>query len=120
VARTLAQEVPEVLDYLESQLPAEGFAFGALSIADVSIACFFRNAAFARFRVDPERWPRTAGFVERVLGTASFLRLRPFEERLLRTPLARHRTALAELGAPLTAQTLASDTPRPGVAAGRG
>jgi glutathione S-transferase len=120
VARTLERDVPEVLDYLESQLPVEGFAFGALSIADVSIVCFFRNAAFARFRVDPQRWPGSARYVERVLGTPPFLRLRPFEERLLRTPLAQHRAVLAELGAPLSTETLAGATPRRGVGGGRG
>src|SRR5262245_39659745 len=30
VARTLAEDVPEVLDYLEREAPAEGFRFGAL------------------------------------------------------------------------------------------
>ena len=52
VARTLSDEIPEVLDYLEPQAPADGFWFGAFSIADVSIATFFRNAAFARFSID--------------------------------------------------------------------
>src|SRR6059036_3571994 len=31
VARTLAEDVPQVLDYLESQLPPQGFAFGNIS-----------------------------------------------------------------------------------------
>jgi glutathione S-transferase len=115
VARTLAEDVPAVLDYLEAQLPAEGFAFGALSIADVAIACFFRNATFARFAVDAARWPRTARFVARVLELPAFARLRPFEERLIRTPVARHRAVLAEMGAPLSAETFAGETPRRGV-----
>lgn len=114
-ARTLANEVPQVLDYLEGELPAEGFIFGTPSIADVSIACFFRNAAFARLTVDPARWPVTASFVDRVLRTAPFERLKPFEDRLLRTPIAEHRKALAELGAPLTLETLGTPTPRRGV-----
>ena len=86
-----SEDVPHVLDYLEGELPADGFLFGALSVADVSIAIFFRNAAFARFRVDAARWPRTAGFVERVLALDEFARLRPFEERCMRTPPAQHR-----------------------------
>jgi glutathione S-transferase len=112
--RTL-EEVPQVLDYLESALPARGFLFGDLSIADISIAVFFRNAAFARFRVDSNRWPVTAGFVDRMLDLESFKRLRPYEERLLRTPIAGHREALADLGAPLTAHTHGTSTPRRGV-----
>ncbi|HVP27793.1 MAG TPA: glutathione S-transferase family protein [Myxococcota bacterium] len=116
VARTLEHDVPDVLGYLESQLPSEGFACGgALSIADVAIAAFFRNAAFARFRVDPARWPRTASFVDRVLAMEPFARLAPFEDRMLRTPIARQRAVLAEMGAPILAETYGTDTPRRGV-----
>lgn len=116
VERTLAEDVPAVLDYLEGELPAVGFLFGdALSVADVAVACFFRNAELARFRVDAARWPRAAGFVARVLGTPPFARLRPYEERLIRTPIADHRRVLAELRAPLTADTVAGAAPRRGV-----
>jgi glutathione S-transferase len=113
--KVLEVDAPEVLNYLESELHAEGFIFGALSIADVSIACFFRNAAFARFAVDAVRWPRTAALVERVLGIEAFQRLKPFEEALLRTPIAEHRNVLTQLGAPLTADSYAAPTPRRGV-----
>jgi len=115
LAKTLAEEVPQVLDYLETQLPQKGFLFDALSIADISIAAFFRNAVFARFRIDAGRWPLTAAFVEQVLGLEAFGRLKPFEDRLMRTPIPQHRAALAELGAPLTAETYATDAPRPGI-----
>ena len=115
VARTLSEDVPQVLDYLEAQLPAQGFLFGNLSMADAAIACFFRNAAFARFQVDAARWPITAAFVARVLATEPFARLAPFEERMLRTPIAQHRSALAELGAPLTRESYGTSAPRRGV-----
>jgi glutathione S-transferase len=110
--RTLEEDVPGVLDYLEGELPAQGPLFGAPGIADVSIASFFRNAAFARYRVDAARWPRTAAFVERTLALPGFAQLAPFEERCLRTPPARHREALAALGAPLAAETYGTDAPR--------
>jgi glutathione S-transferase len=113
--RTLDEDVPHVLGYLEGELPAEGLLFDELSVADVSIATFFRNAAFARYRVDAARWPRSAAFAERVLGRDEFTRLRPFEERCLRTPPAKHRDALAELGAPLTAESYGTDAPRRGM-----
>src|SRR5262249_31996463 len=57
VEKTLAEDLPQVLDYLESLAPADGFLFGTLSIPDVAIACFFRNAAFARITIDVNRWP---------------------------------------------------------------
>ncbi len=108
-------EIPHVLDYLEAQVPAQGFLFGSLSIADVSLAVFFRNAAFARFRVDATRWPQTAAFVDRVLTVDSFQKLKPIEDRIIRTPPAEHRRVLAEMGVRLTKETFATTSPRRGV-----
>ena len=115
VEKTLQEDIPHVLDYLETQVPIEGFFFGTISIADISIACFFRNAAFARFQIDAARWPRTAAFVERVLKLDSFEKLKPIEERLRRTPLAQHRTVLTEMGVPVTQETYGTTEPRYGV-----
>ena len=115
VEKTLGEDVPHVLDYLEAQAPAQGFLCGAFSIADLSIAVFFRNAAFAAFTIDAARWPRTAALVERVGAREAFRRLAPFEERMLRTPLAQHRDVLREMGAPVMAATYGTTVPRRGV-----
>ena len=116
VEKTLSDDVPDVLAYLERELPRDGFLFGdGPAIADIAVASFFRNAAMARFRVDPERWPITAAFVERVLALPAFAELKPFEKALMRAPIAQHRAVLAELGAPLTRDSYASATPRRGV-----
>jgi len=115
LARTLERDIPHVLDYLEGEVPAEGFLFGPLATADVSIATFFRNAGFARYAVDASRWPRTAAYVGRVLATPSFTKLKPFEESMMRTPPAKQREALAAIGAPLMATTYATDEPRRGL-----
>ena len=113
--KALEEEIPAVLDYLEGELPAEGYLFGEIGIADIAIAAFFRNAAFARYAVDAGRWPATAAFVARLLEHPSFLKLREFEEILMRTPIPKHRDALRDAGAPLTKSTLATQTPRRGV-----
>jgi glutathione S-transferase len=113
--KTLREEMPQVLGYLESVLPRDGFVFGELSIADISIAVFFRNATFARYAVDAQAFPRTAAFVERVLAQECLARLRPFEEKMLRVPIARQREALIELGAPIMAETYGTATPRRGL-----
>jgi glutathione S-transferase len=115
VQRTLAEDVRQVLDYLESQAPADGFAFGALSIADVAVASFFRNAAFARFTIDAARWPRTAAWVARTQASPPLAALKPFEDCMLATPIAKAREALAAVGAPLTRETCGTATPRRGV-----
>ena len=109
------EEIPQVLAYLEGELPPEGFLFGAISIADISLAAFFRNAAFARYAIDAARWPRTAAFVARALDHPSFAKLRPFEELLLQTPIANHRAALKAAGAPVSAETFGTTTPRRGL-----
>ena len=113
--KAIDEEIPQVLGYLESQLPAQGFLFGDLSVADIAIAVFFRNAGFARYTVDAARWPKSAAYVERVLAEDCLTRLRPFEEKILRTPIPQHRAVLAEMGASLTKESLGTDKPRAGL-----
>jgi glutathione S-transferase len=113
--RALEEEIPSVLDYLETQVPAEGFLFGPIGVADIAIASFFRNAAFARFAIDDQRWPRTAAHVRRALDHPGFVKLRPFEELQMRTPIPKQRDALREAGAPITAESLGTPRPRRGV-----
>lgn len=115
IERIVREEIPPVLDYLESQAPSEGFLFGTLGIADIAIASFLRNAAFARYRIEPERWPVAAAFVDRVLGQDCFTKLQPYEAVMLRTRIPGQRAALAAAGAPLSAETVGGDVPRRGV-----
>jgi len=117
VQKTLDEDLPQVMDYLESQLPAEGWIFGELSIADISISAFFRNAGFARWQPDAARWPRTASLVARTLALEPFERLKAYEHKCLRTPIPQHRAALGDLGAPLTAETFGTQVPKRGVMA---
>jgi glutathione S-transferase len=115
VDRTLKEDVPAVLDYLEGEAPAEGFRFGALSMADVAIACFFRNAGWVRFQIDAARWPRTSAWIARTLATPAFAKLARIEDAILRTPIHEQRAALRGLGAPVSAETYASTTARRGI-----
>lgn len=109
-------EIPQILDYLESGLAPSGISFfGALGIADIAVASFFRNAAIAGFEVDRRRWPLTAGFVARMLDHESFRKLRPFEELSLKTPILEQRAALAEMGAPISPTTLGTSSPQRGI-----
>ncbi|WP_426701758.1 glutathione S-transferase family protein [Rhodanobacter sp. Col0626] len=107
-------EIPAALDYLEEQLPDGGFIFGALSIADISIASFFRTASFVRYAIDATRWPRSAALVAQVQALPVFQKLASFEDCMLRLPLAEQRGALITAGAPLTSDTLGTSAPRPG------
>lgn len=50
--------VPPVFDYIESQLPAEGYIFGELGVADISVATATINATYTEFEVDADSWPK--------------------------------------------------------------
>ena len=108
-------EIPAALDQLERWAPVDGYLFGSLSIADISVASYFRTASFVRYMIDADRWPRTAALVARVQALPPFQKLAKLEEVVLRVPFAQHRDALAAAGAPLTADTMATLTPRKGV-----
>jgi glutathione S-transferase len=116
IDKTLAEDLPRELDWLEGQLPDEGFLFGdAIGLADIAVASFFRNGAHVGVEVDRSRWPRTAGFVARALADPCFARLLPFEQVQLGVSPAGRRAALLAAGAPLTAETMATREPRRGV-----
>ena len=112
-------EIPAALDYLETRMPDDDFLFGALSIADISIASLFRTAAFVRYTIDAVRWPLTAVLVDRVQALPVFTNLARLEEcQLLRVPEADQRAALVSAGAPLSSDTLGTAPPRRGVPRG--
>lgn len=115
IARTLEVDVPEVLAQLEARMPASGFLFGMIGVADIAIAAMFRNAALVRFEIDAARWPRTARLVDEALAHPAFASLRAFEDLSARTPIAGQRAALQAAGAPLTQASYAADAPRRGV-----
>lgn len=109
------QDIPDLLDYLERQIPQEGWIFDQFGIADISIATFFRNAQFARYSIDAQIWPLSAAFVMRALAHWSFAKLRPFEDLICRIPPAGQRAALIAAGAPIDPQTMGVSDPRRGI-----
>lgn len=68
VAKITEKKLPPMLDYLESELPAEGFLFGDFGVADMALVSPFINAGYAGYSIDAERWPTTAAFAERVIA----------------------------------------------------
>lgn len=115
IEKTLSQDAPAVLDYLEGELPASGFLFGEIGLADIAIASFFRNAAYAGFAVDAGRWPLAAAFVARALDHLVFADLYRFEQAQLGTSPAGRRQALLDAGAPLAAGTMGTRQPQKGI-----
>lgn len=66
VAKIIDKQLPPMLDYLESQVPADGWVFGDFTMADMSIVSPFINAAYAGYEVDASHWPNLAGLIARV------------------------------------------------------
>jgi glutathione S-transferase len=111
VEKTLTKDLPAALDLLEGRLPASGFLFGDIGLADISIATFFRNGAYAGFEPDQQRWPKVVTFVHRVLNHHCFASLLPFEDIQRGSDIRNRRQALLDAGAPLTAETLGTRMP---------
>ncbi|HST92442.1 MAG TPA: glutathione S-transferase family protein [Brevundimonas sp.] len=107
-------EMPQILDYLESQTPETGFLFGDLSLADLSVAPAFLNASAVQVNVDPARWPRLSAWLERMETETPLGPLNTLARALMRTPLAAHRDRLSEFGLAAAASSLGGDTARAG------
>ncbi len=115
IDKTLSTDLPAALDYLEEQLPLNGYLFGDIGLADIAIASFFRNGSYAGFVPDEARWPKTARFVELVLHHPAFQRLYQLEMIQLSASIEGRRKALLDAGAKLTSETYGQREPRKGV-----
>ena len=115
IDKSLSSDIPAVLDYLESQLPGNGYLFGELGLADIAIASFFRNGSYAGFVPDAKRWPIVARFVDLVLRHPAFQRLHQLEMIQLSASIEHRRQALLDAGAKLTSETYGQREPRKGV-----
>jgi glutathione S-transferase len=117
VRKTLDEDAPAALDYLERELPDSGYLFGPLGLADITIASFFVNARYAGFDIDAGRWPRAARFVGAVLAEPALKKLLGFEAIQMSATIHGRRQALREAGAKLTETSWSVREPRRGVMA---
>ena len=73
VAELLANGVPPVLDYLESQIPADrDTVLPRFSIADAAIGAHLGSLTLSGVELDAGRWPRTARYYQALLARPSF------------------------------------------------
>jgi glutathione S-transferase len=114
IARAVDVDLPGVMADLERLAPVSGFLFGAVSIADISVAVFFGNLRWARVNPAVDRWPRTLGWVERTGEVPALAKITRIADRLATTPVPQHRSVAAQLGLPLTHATVAVAAPRRG------
>lgn len=67
------EELPPLLDYIESVMPASGWLVGdRLTLADLAVASPFINMMHVGFTVDAASHPKTAAFVDKMLARPSF------------------------------------------------
>ena len=115
IDKAVNEDIPAALDYLEREAPSDGFLFAEIGAADISIASFFRNGAYAGFETDAARWPRTAAFVERTLAHPCVAALLPLEDVQRNADIKGRRQALLDAGARLTETTMGEREPRRGM-----
>lgn len=67
-------ELPPILDYLETVVPDDGvYLVGdSLTLADIAVAGPFANLRHLGIEFDRRRHPRTAAYVDRILARPSF------------------------------------------------
>ena len=77
-------ELPPVLDYLETQIPASGFLVeDRLTLADIAVASPFANLQHIGCAVDGTRYPKTVAYIEAILARPSFAPLIENETRMI-------------------------------------
>jgi glutathione S-transferase len=111
IERVTTQDLPGALDWIEVRAPGEGFLFDHVCIADIAYACFFRNASLAGFEIDAERWPRTAGWLERVRAVPAFEGTMKFERAIFGVRSADRAEALRAVGARVAGKSYGDRTP---------
>lgn len=76
VKEALANTIPPLFDYLESQLAATDSIVGHwFSIADIAIATQFVNFFHTGCRVDAKKWPKLAAYLDNILNRPTFEKL---------------------------------------------
>jgi glutathione S-transferase len=114
IARVVREDLPAVMDYLETIAPPNGFVCGALTVADIAVAVHFANLRWAATGADLAAWPKTIGWVARTEAVPALARLNHLAERSLTTRRADRLALYTEFGIPLTETSLAGKEFRKG------
>lgn len=112
--KLLETEVVDVMNYLESVTPADGFLAGPFGLADIAVAVMFRNMLYARWTPDAARWPKTAGWLKRAEAHPSMRGPIQWSDALARTPPPEQRAKAMDIGLRVTERTYYADAPRRG------
>lgn len=98
LARVIAEELPAVMDLLETLAPAAGFYAGDLTTADLAVAVHFANLRWSGVAADLARWPRAAAWIARIEAAEPLARLNALGERALTVRYPDRAALFAEFG----------------------
>lgn len=114
--RKLESDLPAVLDWMEAQLPEQGFLFGdAMMMADVALHACFVNAAYSQWVMDAARWPKAAAWAVRVEADPDVALTRRWADIMVSSKREELRDNLVAGGASLWEKSHAAPVPRPGI-----
>mgnify|MGYP003393354493 CR=1 FL=1 len=83
-AQAESEELPKLLDYLESAIPASGFLVGdRFTLADLAVASPLMNLRHCGWRIDAAAHPRIAAWSEAILSRPSMAPWIEKEERMI-------------------------------------
>ena len=87
VQKAIAEELPPMFDYLESQLKEGSTTLvgNQFSIGDIGVATQFVNLRHGGVGVDTKRWPKLAHYIASVHGRPSFKAVIAEEEAALKS-----------------------------------
>jgi glutathione S-transferase len=105
----LAGPVVEIMNYLESVAPENGFLFSGIGLGDISVSVLFRNMRYARWTPDPKRWPKTAAWVDGCEANSAMATGIAWADALMTVPVSGQRMKAMELGAPVADRTYLAD-----------
>lgn len=83
VENSINNLIPPVFEYIESQLPAAGFFFEEMGVADIAVASAIINATYTDFEVDASRWPKLSAHLTLVKDHPAVIKCMQTEERFI-------------------------------------
>ena len=114
LARLVAEELPGVMDFLESAAPQTGFLAGDLGTADLAIAVAFANLRWSNVGANLAAWPAASAWIARIEASQPLARLNALAERSLTVRHADRPALFAEYDVALVENSVAAREARRG------
>jgi len=83
IDKALNEELPAIFDYLETQISGDTLLDSGFSLADLAVGAISTAMLHAGHAADPEKWPKTAGYLSSLLEGELFSPLIAEEKQLL-------------------------------------